>query len=119
MKASHPKVMSNLGHTPKACRWRIQGKILPILGKAFLPMDKNNKTMTTVLFSFWKYKSREFCMIQKHLMKGTDYILVMSLKSQLKLCTLSIIKGKLNFLTQKQTWKQAVTHFCHCSIPET
>ena len=75
--------------------------------------------MATVLFSFWKYKSREFYMIQKHLMKGADYILVMSLKSQLKLCTLSIILGKLSFLIQKQIWKQAMTHFCHCSIPET
>lgn len=56
---------------------------------------QNNKTMATVLFSFWKYKSREFCMIQKHLMKGADYIL-------LCLCILSIIMGKLSFLTQKQ-----------------
>lgn len=92
MKAGHPKVMTNLGHTLKACCWRkFGGRSGLFWVRLFSLWTKNNKTMATVLFSFWKYKSREFCMIQKHLMKGADYILVMSLH-------LEHYNGKTKFL---------------------
>lgn len=84
--------MTNLGHTVKACCWRkFGGRSGLFWVRLFSLWTKNNKTIATVLFSFWKYKSREFCMIQKHLMKGADYILVMSLH-------LEHYNGKTKFL---------------------